>query len=164
MKAKKVYETSNFERGQDTKATLGVGKAAKAKEMLEKEFGDRPGYRSPYKYNINSLDNIEISFSEKYRAGMQDAKGLNDVWIIKYSEIDQFVIRYYTTNEFNMSNHWVIDKKYISWHMLSNMKVKSEQYMSIYHDKEEAEVIAKALNEHYGPAVGFELIEKIDES
>ena len=31
--------------------------------------------------------------------------------------------------------------------------------MSVYHDEEETDVIAKALCDHYGPAVGFELVE-----
>lgn len=167
MRARFINENIDFERGGDPKSKLGVGKVAKAKEMLEREFGDRDDHFNPYTYKIHSLDNIEIRYSDKFREDTKGAKrpqrGIDDVWILKYSEIDQFVPRYYTTTEFNMSNHWVIDKRYISWHMLSNMEVKSEQYMSIYHDKEETEVIAKALNEHYGPAVGFELVEKIKE-
>jgi len=163
MKARFVSE-ANFERGGDPKASIGVGKAAKAKEMLEREFGKREGLFNPYSYKIHSLDNIEIRFSERYREDRKVAKrphkGLDDVWILKYSEIDQFVTRFYTTTEFNMSNHWVIDKRYLRWHRLSDMKIESETYMSIYHGEEEAEVIAKALNEHHGPAVGFELVER----
>lgn len=164
MKARFVNE-ANFERGSDVKASMGVGKAGKAKEMLEREFGDRPDHFNPYTYKIHSLDNIEIRYSDEYREQREGSKspnfGIDDVWILKYSEIDKFITRYYTTTAFNVSNHWVIDKRYIRWNMLSNMKVESETYMSIYHGEEEADVVAKALNEHYGPAVGFELVEKI---
>lgn len=167
MKAIFVNEV-NFERGQDPGAAMGIGKAGKAKEMLEREYGDREGRFNPYSYKIHSLDNIEVRLSDRYKEGRKGAKspdrGIDDVWILKYSEIDQFITRYYTTTEFNMSNHWVIDKQSIVWHMLSNMRIEQENYMSIYKGEEEANVIAKALCEHYGPAVGFELVEKIQSS
>lgn len=169
MRAKTINENVKFERGQDPASGMNIGKSAKAKEMLDQEFGNRAGQFNPFSYKINSLDNIELRYSDRVRKNSKEAEdplpGIDDVWILKYIEIDQFVTRYYTTTEFNMSNHWVIDKRHIRWHNLSEMGTKSEIYMSIYHGEEEAEVIAKALCDHYGPAVGFELVEKkVDES
>ena len=164
MRARTVNEAVKFERGSDPKAGLNIGKAAKAKEMLEREYGDRGTPRfNPYSYKIHSLDNIEVRYTDRFKEGVRDAKqppkGLDDVWILKYSEIDQFDVGYYESSSYHGTNSWVINKRSMRWRTLSRMSIESEIYMSIHHGKEEAEVIAKALNDHYGTVDGFELVE-----
>jgi len=157
--AESLNESVNFERGQDPKASMGVGKVAEAKKMLESEFGT--GINSHfYSFKINSLDNIEITYSEDFQKGVNKEDFEKVTWVIRYVEKDQFVTRYHQTQEWGMSNTWVIDKQWIAWRDLNDMKVQTENYMSVRTGKPDVDIIAKALNDHYGPIKGFELIER----
>jgi len=154
-----LNESVNFERGADPKSNLGIGKVAEAKKMLEDEFGT--GINSEYyTFKIHSLDNIEITYSEDFQRKFKD-EAVKTIWKIRYVEKDQFVTRYHQTQEWGMSNTWVIDKQWIYWRNLNDIKIKTENYLSVHTGKPDVDIIAKALNDHYGPIKGFELIERI---
>jgi hypothetical protein len=170
MKAKKIYEATGFHRSTDAKASIGVGKAVKAKELLEVLYG-RGTYLT---YNIKSLDHIEIITPEKIvrRAeGAKNTSGIYDKWIIAYVERDRFTVEE-EWSEISSFTHSFGSKKYwniYEWKFnMSDMPTRMEFTRNVIIDlpnNPEAEVrsglILKALNDHYGPVAGFEMKEYI---
>ena len=168
MKAKFINEV-NFERTNNPKTSIGIGKAKEALDLLEEALN---GTQRSYKYydiEIKSLDDIRVRYSEDLRRRLDPGEKEFE-WVLKYYPIDQFEIEDYQNEStfFNQSirtNQWLIRKNifYIGSDP-DRMTIKEETVCSLEKSKKEAreyaEVIVKALNDQYGEIWVFETMER----
>ncbi|MDD5648949.1 MAG: hypothetical protein PHF86_00785 [Candidatus Nanoarchaeia archaeon] len=167
MKARFIKENINFERGGDTKASMNIGKAGKAKEILDNLYKND----KILTYKINSLDNIEIYFTDKYKDRVRGAEDKEPLakWILRYIETPQFIV------EEDQSKPYYSSKIYYYWSVFKvniyndkwpdQNKIEKKIEIEISTEKENAEkkanLIAEVFNKEFGPACGFELVETI---
>jgi hypothetical protein len=173
MRAKTINET-NFERNNDIKSSVGVGKVKEAKEILEELFngGSRRAQTvKQYDIRVKSLDNIEVTYSKTLIDRYQDdlAENLKKYfWTLKYHPITQFDIEdYYKEgtfmNHITRDNDWNINRFEQSGSSPEKMDIKKSYVCSIAKDKKDSKEIAEAmvegLNQKYGKLWVFETID-----
>jgi hypothetical protein len=157
MRAKTLNEIQNFERGNDPKSSMGIGRIVKIKEMLEEIYQGNKFLQ----YKLKTPEHIEVFYINK-----ETKINASDVWIMKYVEKDRFHLgsRSEEVYSFGNSHYWLINE--LRFH--SSMWPEDNKFKEVYVlklDKEEkaneekAQIILKALNDHYGKVGGFELIE-----
>jgi hypothetical protein len=161
MRAKTLNEIQNFERGNDPKSSMGIGKIAKIKKMLEGIYENNKFLQ----YNLKNPDHIEISYIRG-----QTREDSPDIWIMKYVEKDRFSLESESeekssfTHSFGTYNYWIIEElKFFSSMWPDDNKFKAEGILRLGKEdktnEEKARIILKAFNAHYGKIGGFELIE-----
>jgi len=178
MRAKTVNEIQKFERGNDPKHSMNIGKIAGVKKLLDEIYETGKKYAT-YQYEIKSLDRIEIRYSDLVKKDILDSKNpqaANYLWIIKYVEKDRYVSKEEShemsssTHSFGTSYEWNIYE--VKFNMASEperIEFKEEYLCDLSRknkiNQERVKIIVDALNQHYGKLGGFELIEKTkDES
>lgn len=160
MRAKTLNEIQNFERGADPKSSMGIGKVAKIKEMLDKIYKNN-GF---LQYKIKSPEHIEVS----YIKDRLDNEGVG-IWIMKYVEKERFSMESKSeeissfTHSFGTSHYWSIKElKFYSSMWPEDNKFEEEGVLELNKkertNEEKAQVIVKAFNDHFGKVGGFELI------
>jgi len=166
MLAKRVNE---FVEDQDPYVGLGVGMKAKVKKKLVDVFNSSQYAERIYNYEILDIDNIVISYSEKFKAlnyGDDDYKK-----ILKYVEVPKFCVRLIKREKlmgfkkvwciferFDNSNSMIIDPESEGW----LLKEKYETYVE-ENPKLEVDAICNALNKLYGTVEGLILKDYKDE-
>lgn len=161
MRAKTLNEIQNFERGNDPKSSMGIGKVAKIKKMLEEIYQNNRFL----KYKIKNPEHIEVSYIKG-----ETRDDMSDVWIMKYVEKDRFSMESTfreigsTFHSFGTSYYWVIKElKFLSSMWPEDNKFKEEGILELSKkdetNEEKAQIILKAFNNHYGKVGGFEVIE-----
>lgn len=171
MKARLIQESINFEKSQDPKISLNIGKSTKAKEILDKLYKEREYNFLTYK--INSLDDIKIYFKDSYRDKIRGDKNAEPlfIWTVKFIEILPYELtseehKGYHSLDSNIYKEWVISKKSIyndrwpnDYKIISTPEIEISK--KIENSEEKAKIILKAFNEQFEPAYGFELIDTI---
>ena len=172
MRARRVNEDINFERGGNTKSKIGVGRAKEAEEKLD-EMLNKYGsiYKFPlYKIDVNSLDDIRVRYSDKFIEMSKNDNIKIFEWRIKYHPIPQFFKEDYQKesqvfNQIHRENKWAIQKNVQgSRDNPGDLKVLKQWVLSI--DKENpnaeeyADTIVEAFNSKYGELWVFETIGK----
>jgi len=162
MRAKTLNEIQNFERGNDPKSSMGIGKVAKIKELLEQIYRDNRFLQ----YKIKNPEHIEVSYIKK--ATREDSP---EIWIMKYVEKERFSLTSESEEVSNFTHssgpyhYWVIKEvKFFGSMWPDDNKFKEEGVLRLTKDnksnREKAQIILKAFNEHYNEKVGgFELID-----
>jgi len=181
MRAKTVNEAQNFQRDQDPKASIGIGKAEEAKRMLESVYkkGEHARFRT-YDYIIKSLDHIEISYSDEIKQDIRDSAKLrgqkdrsNVIWILKFVEKDRYLVEANSyemsslTHSFGTKHDWnIYELKFRMDDDPKRIKFDKEYVLDLTQkneiNKERAKIIVDSLNNHYGKVSGFELIETLN--
>jgi hypothetical protein len=181
MRAKTVNEAQNFQRDQDPKASMGIGKAEEAKRMLESVYkkGEHSRFTT-YEYSIKSLDHIEISYSDIIKQDIRDSAKLrgqkdrsNVIWILKFVEKDRYLVEANSyemssfTHSFGTQHDWKIyELKFRMDDDPKRIKFDKEYVLDLTQkneiNKERAKIIVDSLNNHYGKVSGFELIETLN--
>ena len=165
MKARLVQESINFEKNQDPKSSLNIGKTVKAKEMLDKIY-EKDWFLT---YKINSINDIKIYFKDSYRdkiRGKETAEPLF-IWTVKFIEMPPYELESKETKGYSdIYKHWIISKRILYNNLFpSEYKSKLEPEIEIYKDiensEEKAKIIVKAFNNQFEPVYGFELIDTI---
>ncbi len=161
MRAKTLNEIQNFERGNDPKFSMGIGKIAKIKKILEGIYQNNRFLQ----YKIKNPEHIEVSYIKG-----QMKKDASDIWVMKYVEKERFSLVDKSeevssfTHSFGTSHYWIIKElKFFSSMWPEDNKFKEEGILKLNKEdktnEEKAQIILKAFNEHYGKIGGFELIE-----
>jgi len=173
MRARVVNEIQKFERGNDPKHSMNIGKITDVKRLLDKIYETDKKYAT-YQYEIKNLDHIEIRYSDLVKKDILDSKNpqaANYLWIIKYVEKDRYIFKEEShemsshTHSFGTSYEWNIYE--IKFNMASEPERLEfvEEYLCDLSRKDQknydrVKIIVDALNQHYGKIGGFELIEK----
>jgi len=172
MRAKTLNEVQNFERGNDPKTTIGVGKAAQIKKMLEDAYKNHH-YLT---FKMKSPEHIEIFYTDAYKKRVKGAEDGDDytqeVHIIKYVEKERFNVEENSyeigsfTHSFGTRYEWVItETKFYMRDDPTESKFEKKKFLDLSKEdkanEERIQVIADALNKHYGKVGGFELINTI---
>jgi len=166
MRAKLVNES--FTQGNDSLATLGLGKYKKIKEKLDEIYKNHM-YLT---YRIKDLDHIEIYVKKEYLDNMQDKYRLEKlVYITRYVEYPKYFINeykhsdtYYGT-EINTHNLSVYENViYFRDNPGQNNSHSVERVFDVGKFgkpgiDELGKTIEKALQSHYEPVWGLELVE-----
>jgi hypothetical protein len=169
MKAILVKEAQNFERGGDSKVSMGIGKAGKAKKMLDDIYKDN----RILTYKMNSLDDIEIHYTDRYKDRVRGSENKEPLqrWKLRYIEIPMysaapFEHKGYHSMDTHIYKYWGVYKTEIYNSEWPNSKIKEtklEIEISLENPEPEkkANLIVDAFNKEYGMVSGFELIETI---
>jgi hypothetical protein len=164
MRAKTINEVQNFERGAEPKNSMGIGKINEIKNILDEIYG---GHQY-FEYKIVNPDRIEIFYKKSMKQKFPNEFD-NKIWILQYEERERFFVREGKseissfTHSFGNKYYWEIIevKSYISSDPDRNY-FKQEQLIDMgmgdKENKEKAEIMAKALNNHYGIVKGFKYI------
>jgi hypothetical protein len=168
MRAKTINEVHNFERGNDPKSSMGIGKVAEAKVILEHWYPKEP---LGFSYIIHDINNIEVFYAKperyKYEKEMSEYR-----WFLKYVELDRFI---YKSHSDTISIH--SDKLYHDWNINERRfcrrpheknSICEEYALHLSKEAKDSEkrtqIIIDALNKEYGPIKGFELVKEIKPS
>ena len=160
MRAKNVNENINFERGSDPKSSMGIGRIAKAKNLLDEIYKNH----KLLTYSIKSADQIEIFYNERARKTLKEEGEdyMYDVWVFRFVEKDRFFSK--------QSKHYdsdidIWETKTSTTSDPDNIGFREKYLLSMDHkEKEKMEIILKSLNDHYGKIGGLEIIERKNES
>lgn len=163
MRAKTINEVQNFERNQDPKYSMGVGQVNEIKKMLDPVYGNKKWME----YKIVSPDRIEISYKKEVIEKLPEEFD-NRIWILQYEERERFFVRE-GKEQVSSFSHSLGNRYY--WEIIEvtpiipddpnrctfgeNQLVEINKKPSSF---EKLEIMAKALNEHYGKAKGFKYI------
>jgi len=173
MRAKLINEVQNFSRNEEnTHVSLGVGNYnIIAKKMLEEIYNSEHSFLT---YKINSLDNIEIFFTDRYRDQIRGAKAANPIykWIVKFIALPQYIADPYEhkgstwMDEDKIYKYWSVYKRsYYNGMWPNDNKINQEREIDLSKEDKNAEkkakLIADAFNKEFDPIYGFELIETI---
>jgi hypothetical protein len=165
MRAKTINEVQNFERGQKPLNSMGIGRVKIIENLLKEIYKDNR-YMG---YKIINPDRIEISYKEEWKKKLPDEFD-NRIWVLKYEEKERFVVKE-NKSEMSSFTHSFGTKYY--WEIIELEPLYSSDYpdrnrfeeKSIVdlsrenkENKEKIDVMAKALNDHYGLARGFKYI------
>lgn len=161
MRARTLNEVQNFERGNDPKSSMGIGKIARIREMLEEIYQNNRFLQ----YKLKNPEHIEISYIKG-----ETRDDMSDIWVIKYVEKDRFSIDSNSreigssTHSFGTSSYWVIkEMKFYSSMWPEDNKFVEKGILELNKEdktnEEKSQIILKAFNIHYGKIGGFELVE-----
>jgi len=161
MRAKTLNEIQNFERGNDPKSSMGIGKIEKVKKMLEGIYQNNRFLQ----YKMKNPEHIEVSYIKG-----ETRKDMSDIWIMKYVEKERYSLGSKSeeissfTHSFGSTNYWVITElKFISSMWPEDNKFKEEVSLKLTKEdaenEEKAQIILKAFNDFFGKVGGFELID-----
>jgi hypothetical protein len=161
MRAKTLNEIQNFERGNDPKSSMGIGKIEKVKKMLEGIYQNNRFLQ----YKMKNPDHIEVSYIKG-----STREEIDEIWIMKYVEKEKFILDSKSieissfTHSFGNSHYWVIKELgFLSSMWPEDNKFNEEVILKLNKEdksnEEKAQIILKAFNDHYGKIGGFELIE-----
>lgn len=154
----------NFERNTDPKGSMNIGKIAEVRKLLDYMY-KRSNFQC-LDYELKNLNHIEIRYTDFVKKADKNESYINDVWIIKYVEIDRYIVEsYISEGNWGTSHQWnIYELVFNQDEDPKRMKFKKEYVC--YLDKtnkfneERAKIMVQALNDKYGKACGFELIKK----
>jgi hypothetical protein len=165
-----IMVNEGFKQGENSLATLGVGKYKKIKDKLDKMYNDHM-YLT---YKIIDLDHIEIFVKKEYLDNMQDKWRLENLkYIMKYVEYPKYFTNEYkdsyTSHGYELNTHDLSVFENIVYFRDSpkddTHKQKRVFDIGKFGDPgidELGKTIEEALQSHYEPVWGFELIETIE--
>lgn len=161
-------KTINFERGGDSKASLGIGKVSEVKKILSNIYDNKRGGVNIFHYKINSLDDIHISYNPEIFKGGIVKDGDKYWWIIKFVQLPKYFLEEYS------NKHTLFDREFKDhdWNIYENIPLFPEEPNKYWDKKyvltvgkhgdekirEMAELIIETFNKKYGIVEGFELV------
>lgn len=161
MRARTLNEVQNFERGNDPKSSMGIGKVEKIKKMLDEIYRNSRFLQ----YKIKNPEHIEVSYIKG-----ETRKDMSDIWIMKYVEKERYSLESKSeeissfSHSFGTSHYWIVKElKFISSMWPEDSKFKEEVSIKLTKEdasnEEKAQIILKAFNDFFGKVGGFELID-----
>jgi hypothetical protein len=97
MKAKFVYENVHFERGQDPKDSMRIGRSVKIRELIEKEAWegraiDLSSYNWDYEYvNFSGYDGYIVHIKEPLM-DLPYVGIIPGLWVTSYEESPELIL------------------------------------------------------------------------
>jgi len=171
MKAITVNENINFERGRSVKGSVGVGKENEALNRLEEGLFGNSGKTKIYEIKVNSLDDIKVTFSGKYRAFIEKDPTYGELieWTFKYVKIHSFSLSDRISEGGSHSSrnykYWTINKNSQGFFRdPDQIKLHSEWVLDISKSIVDSEELAKAaiegIQSKFGYIWVFELVKR----